>query len=410
MGQPVIASTVLILACLVFSGNTPAFAQKESVESISDRIEKIRKEIEKSKRELEKGERTILDIKKRKQSVQEEVSLQEKKIRVVQGNIARLENEERLLKIAEDGASRRLTDAREVLKLRSDEYRARLSSMYKRRRISAAQVFFSAGSVSALLRGYRMLHALAVADLNVLNTIRSQNRIIETEMHSIKIALDTNTALEQDKRQEQNYLASAREKRIDLLEEINRDQKIQEEKNRKWKEELRQAEALMDRLIQEQIAKEKKVAPNSLKNYDFAGRRGRLPRPVAGRVVSEFGRVVDPRTGTVTINRGVEFETRRGEQVCTIGSGQVVKTQSIRGYGNFVMIHHFPNYYTIYAHLSDILVSEGDIVFEGSIIGLAGSTGMIDDSVSRLLIEVLRGRTPENPISWLRPDRRGTGT
>jgi septal ring factor EnvC (AmiA/AmiB activator) len=282
--------------------------------------------------------------------------------------------------------------------------------MYKRQRISAAQVFFSAGSVSALLRGYRMLHALAVADLKVLNTIHSQNRIIETEMNSIQIALGTNVALERAKRQEQTYLSNARERRLELLEEINRDQKIQEERNRKWREDLRQAEALMDRLLQEQIAKNVTVVPGSLKNYNFASRKGKLPWPVAGKVVSEFGRVVDQKTNTVTINRGVEFETRRGEQVCTIGSGQVVKTQSIRGYGNFVMIHHFPNYYTVYAHLSDILVSEGDIVREGSIIGLAGSTGMVDDSVSRLLIEVLRGRAPENPLSWIRPDRRSSGS
>ena len=410
MGRLGIVATALTFMFLGPIGFAPAFAQKESVESISIRIEKIRKDIEKSKQELEKGERNIADIKKRKQSVQEEVILQEKRIRMVQSNLARLEKEERLLKAAEDEAKRRMTDARAVLSLRSDEYRSRLRSMYKRQRISAAQVFFNAGSVSALLRGFRMLHVLAGADLKVLNTIRSQNRIIETEMNSIQTALTTNVALEQAKRQEETYLANTREKRLSLLEEINRDQKMQEERNRRWREELRQAEVLMDRLLEEQIAKNKTVVPGSLKNYDFASRKGKLPWPVAGRVVSDFGRVVDPKTNTVTINRGVEFETRRGEQVCTIGSGQVVKTQSIRGYGNFVMIHHFPNYYTIYAHLSDILVSEGDIVREGTVIGLTGSTGLIDDSVSRLLMEVLRGRSPENPLSWLRPGRRNPGT
>lgn len=410
MGRLGITATAFILSCIVPFVSAPSYAQKESVGSISDRIERIRKEIEKSKQELEKGERTIVDIKKRKKSVQEEMTIQEKKIRMVETNLARLQNEERLLTGAENEARQRLADAKEVLSLRSDEYRSRLSAMYKRQRISAAQVFFSAGSVSALLRGYRMLHALAVADLKVLNTIHSQNRIIETEMNSIQIALGTNVALERAKRQEQTYLSNARERRLELLEEINRDQKIQEERNRKWREDLRQAEALMDRLLQEQIAKNVTVVPGSLKNYNFASRKGKLPWPVAGKVVSEFGRVVDQKTNTVTINRGVEFETRRGEQVCTIGSGQVVKTQSIRGYGNFVMIHHFPNYYTVYAHLSDILVSEGDIVREGSIIGLAGSTGMVDDSVSRLLIEVLRGRAPENPLSWIRPDRRSSGS
>ncbi len=393
---------VFIFAASVIGGGIPVYAQKNTAESINERIERIQRDLERSRRELEKGEKEIIVIKKRKQSVQTEVGLQEKKIRIIEDNITRLEKEESRLKSEEGSATQRLGDARRVLALRSEEYRTRLRSMYKRRGISAARIFFNVGSESALLRGFRMLHELAAADLEVIDTIRSQNRIIETEMNIIHVALNANVALENAKRREQSSLSTVRNKRLELLNEINRDQKNQEERLKRWKNEIREAESLMDKLLQEQIALNRKTAPVSLKDYDFASRRGKLPRPVSGRVVSGFGRVVDAQTNTVTINRGVEFETRRGEQVHTIGSGQVVKTQSIRGYGNFVMIHHFPNFYTIYAHLSDILVSEGDIVYEGSVIGLAGSTGLIDDSSSRLLIEVLRGRTPENPIPWLR--------
>ncbi len=401
---------VSVLACFLLHVGAPVHAQKTTSESINERIDKIRRDLERSRRELEKGEKEILTIKKRKQSVQEEVSLQEKKIRVIEDNIARLEREETRLKSEEGSALQRLGDARRVLALRSEEYRTRLRSMYKRRGISTARIFFNAGSESTLLRGFRMLHALAAADLEVVNSIRSQNRVIETEMNIIHTALNANVALENAKRREQSSLSTVRNKRLELLNEITRDQKNQEEKLKRWKNEIREAEFLMDKLIEEQIALNRKTAPTSLKNYDFASRKGKLPRPVSGRLVSGFGRVVDPQTNTVTINRGVEFETRKGEQVVTIGSGQVVKTQSIRGYGNFVMIHHFPNYYSVYAHLSDILVSEGDIVSEGSVIGLAGSTGLIDDSSSRLLIEVLRGRTPENPIPWMRASGTRAGS
>jgi murein DD-endopeptidase MepM/ murein hydrolase activator NlpD len=159
----------------------------------------------------------------------------------------------------------------------------------------------------------------------------------------------------------------------------------------------------MDRLLEEQIIRDRKVDPGALRDYNFVSRKGKLPWPVNGSIVSGFGRQVDGKTKTVTINRGVEFKTKHGDQVRTIGTGRVVKTQSIRGYGNFVMIHHYPTYYSIYAHLSNILVSEGDIVQEGSVVGLAGSTGLVDDRDSRLLVEVLNGREPENPVRWLRP-------
>jgi murein DD-endopeptidase MepM/ murein hydrolase activator NlpD len=46
-----------------------------------------------------------------------------------------------------------------------------------------------------------------------------------------------------------------------------------------------------------------------------------------------------------------------------------------QGYGNFVVIDHNIDYITLYAHLTEVLVKEGDIVAQGQIIGTIGSTG-----------------------------------
>ena len=389
----------------------PAFAQPNTSKSIRERIDKIQKDIEKTKAEIEKAEKDLRTMKTRKATVQDDLNLSEKKIKAVQNNLLMLQNEEKILKAEEEAARLRMDDAAQVLAARSEEYKARLRSMYCRQKVSALEVFFSAGSMSSLLRGFTMLRSLAAADMNVLNDIRYQNSIIETEMVTVKAALDAKVAMERTKEQEKNNLAAAKRKRELLLAEINTSLQAQEEKIQKWNREYEQSKMIMDQLLQEQIKNNEKVAvPQSLRGYTFASRKGKLPWPVNGKVLSGYGRRVDSKTGTVTINRGVEFETRRGEQVCAIGSGQVVKTQSIRGYGNYIMIHHFPNYYTIYAHLSDFLVNEGDIVREGDVIGLAGSTGLIDDRNTQILIEVLNGRTPENPLSWMKPNKNLAGT
>ncbi len=384
-------------------------AQSESMESVSKRLEKVRQDIERVRSELQKGEKKILDMKKQRESVQGEMEREEQKIDIVRGNLLRLRNEEQILQREEASARQRLANAKKVLSVRSGEYAARLRAMYRRQKVSPARVLFSAGSFSTLMRGFRMLREMAAADLEVLHSLRRQNEVIQTEMANIRIALEAKRALESVKRRESVVLAGAQKKRLELLNEIARDQKAQEVRNRRWEEQYKQAVALMDRLLEEQIARDKKVDPGALKGYNFASRRGKLTWPVSGAIISSYGRQVDPRTKTVTINRGVEFRTKQGEQVRAIGTGRVVKTQSIRGYGNFVMVHHYPTYYTIYAHLSDILVSEGDIVQEGGVVGLAGSTGLVDDQESRLLIELLNGRVPENPLRWLRPDRRNAG-
>ncbi|MEZ4634290.1 MAG: M23 family metallopeptidase [Caldilineaceae bacterium] len=45
------------------------------------------------------------------------------------------------------------------------------------------------------------------------------------------------------------------------------------------------------------------------------------------------------------------------------------------GYGQFIVIDHNIDYITLYAHLSDIYVVEGQVVAKGQLIGRVGSTG-----------------------------------
>ena len=396
---------------LAFVLSCQIFAQQNLPKTTRDRINKIQRDIERTKAEIEKAEKDLRKIKTRKASVQDDLKLSEKKIKATQNNLLILQNEEKILKAEEEAARLRKDDALRFLASRSEEYKSRIRSMYCRRKISAFDIFFSAGSMSSLLRGFTMLRSLAAADMNILNDIRYQNGIIKSEMENIQAALGAKVAMERAKEKEKNSLANAKRKRELLLAEINSSLKSQEKKILKWNREYEQSKAVMDRLLQEEISKNEKVSvPQSLRNYTFASRKGKLPWPVNGKVLNNFGKTVDPKTGTVTINRGIEFEAKRGDQVCAIGSGQVVKTQSIRGYGNYIMIHHFPNYYTIYAHLSDFLVNEGDIVREGDAVGLAGSTGLIDDRNSQILIEVLHGRTPENPLSWLKQNKKLSGS
>lgn len=46
------------------------------------------------------------------------------------------------------------------------------------------------------------------------------------------------------------------------------------------------------------------------------------------------------------------------------------------GFGNMVKIDHLNNYYTLYAHLSSIVIKDGQKVSRGEIIGLEGNTGL----------------------------------
>ncbi|MCB0047529.1 MAG: M23 family metallopeptidase [Caldilineaceae bacterium] len=75
-------------------------------------------------------------------------------------------------------------------------------------------------------------------------------------------------------------------------------------------------------------------------------------------------------------HRAIDVAARPGTLVTAADRGRVIRAGwSDQGYGNLVIIDHNIDYVTVYAHLSEVLVKEGDIVALGAPIGRVGSTG-----------------------------------
>lgn len=389
-----------------FAGSGHVRAQENSDKSGSDIIRKLREKFEKSKREVEEGEKRLREKEQQRKKVMKELDNTEKGIEKLQGTIRKISSEETRLNREIQASRKRREETSRDMKTNSEEYARQLRAMYRRQNVSAMEMFFTAGSVSSMIRGFKMFATVAKNDVELIKSLRAKIQIIEKDMKAITIARDAQQVLAKKKKREQLSLAKTSASRKSLIEEIQKEEELTIELIEKQKREMEKTWAEIERQLKqiEKEVKEIKIS-DTLRNYNFAVRKGKLPWPVKGEVVGPFGVVTDPETKTKTTNRGIEIETKHGEVVTAIGSGIVVMTQYYRGYGNFVMIYHphEPNrYYSIYAHLSDILVNNGSEVGEGEIIGLAGSTGLIDDSRAQLLLEVLNGKNPENPLNWLR--------
>ena len=128
--------------------------------------------------------------------------------------------------------------------------------------------------------------------------------------------------------------------------------------------------------------------------------RGRLPWPTDGRIVTAFGSQVHPRFGTRTFRNGVDIEAVEGTDVAAVYPGHVLYTGWFKGYGNLIILDHGHDYYTLYAHVADIVVREGDDVKQGQRIGTVGDTGSL--AGARLYFEVRYKERPLDPADWLR--------
>ncbi len=99
-------------------------------------------------------------------------------------------------------------------------------------------------------------------------------------------------------------------------------------------------------------------------------------RPVTwGWMSSPYGQRVDPISGKSAWHAGVDFAGRDGSDVIAVASGVVTYAAKRSGYGKMVEINHGDGFATRYGHHAEILVSAGDIVKKGQVIGTMGTSG-----------------------------------
>jgi murein DD-endopeptidase MepM/ murein hydrolase activator NlpD len=134
-----------------------------------------------------------------------------------------------------------------------------------------------------------------------------------------------------------------------------------------------------------------------------SGGKGILANPVPGAPrTSPFGMRLDPVTGKYQLHAGQDFGVKTGTPILAAADGTVVITQpssSSGGYGNYTCVNHGNNMATCYAHQSQFMVSSGQHVKRGQVIGLSGSTGY--STGPHLHFEVRISGNPVDPVGYL---------
>ena len=133
-----------------------------------------------------------------------------------------------------------------------------------------------------------------------------------------------------------------------------------------------------------------------------------LPINISDYTVSSgYGYRRDPVYGSTKFHAGLDFAADTGTPVFATADGKVEVADRKSGYGNCVDIAHGYNYLTRYAHLSEILVKEGQQVHRGEIVGKVGSSGK--STGPHLHYEVRFKEEPQNPVNYyfmdLTPDQ-----
>ncbi len=120
--------------------------------------------------------------------------------------------------------------------------------------------------------------------------------------------------------------------------------------------------------------------------------------PVTGFLINEFGMHVDPYTGQMQPQNGIDVAASLDSPIIAPADGIVLEIKEDEHYGNVLVIDHGNGFKTLYGHIASFEVDKGDIVSKGTVIAQVGNTGRTTGP--RLYYEVLFNEVPQNPVKY----------
>jgi septal ring factor EnvC (AmiA/AmiB activator) len=269
----------------------------------------------------------------------------------------------------------------------------RAVDLYKLGRLSYLRLLVSVENPAHLSRAYRLISRLARADAEKLARFRAGRA--QLEQRKAELLDQTRKALQTrgEIARTAAALEARRSQKSAMLEEIERRREMAET----LLGELETSREELAALIEKVAAGEEGAPPVHLPIRLF---RGELDLPAEGRLASRFGRQRHPRFQTVTQQNGIEIEVPLGSPVHAVYDGKVVFASWFKGYGRLVILSHPHKVHSLYGHLDEVKVTEGETVSRGREIGRVGERGPL--AGPGLYFEIREEGKPVDPMEWIR--------
>jgi septal ring factor EnvC (AmiA/AmiB activator) len=370
-----------------------------------DPLQAEQRKLREAEQQLKEEKRKVAEAREKETSILAELDRVEQRLADKQREIGRLES--RIRKVQGDVAGLR-GEVHGLERLRAGQEQAlarRLRAMYKVHvQGGALPLLFSGDDPVARAVAVRHLARLAALDARLIEEYRGTSDRLDDRRRREETRQRELADLKSAAQREQSEVDRDAARRRGLLARV-RDERAYHER---MVGELSEATRKLEAFIRDLQAKQRRVAkaPPPRPGIEppggvgFASLRGRLPWPTDGKITAAFGAQVHPRFGTRTFRNGVDIEAGEGRDVTAVFAGHVIYTGWFKGYGNLIILDHEHEYYTLYAHVADILVKEGDDVRQGQRIGTVGDTGSLEGP--RLYFEVRFQGKPQDPEQWLR--------
>lgn len=324
-----------------------------------------------------------------------------------------LDESDREIRVISDSivaAQRRYNTLRAQLDTMTVYYQRLVKGAYRNRDAKTWYVYVLASdNLSQAARRYAYLRNLSVYMNGQAAKIKEAQVELASQLEQLAGMKRRAESMRAARAKELERLRGEEKKSDTLIANLKRDKtKYQKQLNTK----RRQVEALnkeIERIIAAYVAESdpksskaggKSSSPVNLElAAEFEANKGKLPWPADGPVVEKFGKHTHPVYTSIVMpfNNGIGIGLEAGETVSAVFDGEVKRVILMPGYNKCVLVSH-GNYFTFYCKLGAVRVKAGDKVRTGQAIGTVDTI----DGQTQLHFQVWKGKTPQNPESWLR--------
>ena len=296
-----------------------------------------------------------------------------------------------------------------------EAYKTRIRAMEEQGSLSYWSVLFQANSFSDLLDRLNMIQEIADADNRRLRELNDAAKAVEVAADALeteKAALEQVRAELEQTRQTLDEKRAAADALLQQLLAQGQSYALLLEESEQRQEELMQQIAQMEVEYDEAVYQEwlatyvppttapvQTTPPASIPNCNPDSGNWLTPVPYY-TLSSTFGMRFHPILNIWRMHNGIDMGCAEGTEIYASRGGVVsVAAYQENGAGNYVQINHGDGYSSIYMHMTHYIVSAGDYVAAGQVIGYVGSTGL--SKGNHLHFGISYDGTYVNPLEYL---------